>query len=230
MNLPVKILIDRAGIVGDDGETHHGVFDISMLRNVPNFVFLAPSNGSELRDMIYFAWKYDKGPVAIRYPRGAVEVPCVDVGNPEEFVPGKMKIISRGDKLAVFALGDMVNTALELNTILEKNSYSATIVNLMSIKPLDIEGITRIISESEYYITLENGVIGGGVGEYIYSNLPESLASRRLFSGGFPDKFVTHGKSEELFREHGIDPEGLYQKIAEVLESGKSAEKINAVS
>ena len=230
MNLPVKILIDRAGIVGDDGETHHGVFDISMLRNVPNFVFLAPSNGSELRDMIYFAWKYDKGPVAIRYPRGAVEVPCVDVGRPEEFVPGKIKVLTRGRKLTVFALGDMVNAALELNKILEKNNYSATIVNLMSIKPLDIEGITHIISESEYYITLENGVIGGGVGEYIHANLPENLASRRLFSGGFPDRFVTHGKSEELFREYGIDPEGLYQRISEILESGKAAGKINAVS
>jgi len=230
MNLPVKILIDRAGIVGDDGETHHGVFDISMIRNIPNFILLAPSNGAELRDMIYFAWKYDKGPVAIRYPRGSVEVPCVDVERPDEFLPGKVKILSKGGMFAVFALGDMVKTAFELKKILEKNNYSATIVNLMSIKPLDIAGITRIISESEYYITLENGVIDGGIGEYIYANLPDTLASRRLFSGGFPDRFITHGKSDDLFREYRIDPEGLYKRIEEILASKKSLKKINAVS
>lgn len=230
MNLPVKFLIDRAGIVGDDGETHHGVFDIAMFRNIPNFIFLAPSNGSELRDMIYFAWKYNSGPVAIRYPRGAVEVPCVDVKNPDEFVPGKIKVLTSGGRIAVFALGDMVNTAVELAKLLEKSDYPATVINIMSIKPLDMNGISDIINESDYYITLENGVINGGVGEYIYSSLPSHLAMRRLFSGGFPDRFITHGKAEQLFCESNIDAKGLYNRICDLLRVENCEKRINAVS
>ncbi len=230
MNLPVKLLIDRAGIVGDDGETHHGVFDIAMFRSIPNFIFLAPSNGAELRDMIYFAWKYNKGPVAIRYPRGAVEVPCIDVENPLEFEPGKIKVLTHGLDLAIIAVGDMVNTALKLNSMLESKGYSATVVNLLTIKPVDMQRISDVIRDVEFFITLENGMIDGGIGEYIYSNLDSELSNRRLFTGGFPDEFVTHGKADLLFRDHGIDPDELYKRIMPALLNKKVLKKIDAVS
>jgi len=230
MNLPVKFLIDRAGIVGEDGETHHGVFDLAMLRSIPNFIFLAPSNGAELRDMIYYAWKYESGPIAIRYPRGAVEIPCVDVENPSEFVPGKIKVMSRGSDIAIIAAGDMVNTAVKVKSILESNGYNASVVNLLTVKPLDIHGLTDVIKESEFFITLENGVIDGGIGEFIYSNLGSELACRRLFSGGFPDTFVTHGKSDQLFSDYGIAPDELYKRIIDGFSKKKSVKRIDAVS
>lgn len=230
MNLPVKFLIDRAGIVGEDGETHHGVFDVAMIRSIPNFIFLAPSNGAELRDMICFAWKYNRGPVAIRYPRGTVEVPCVDVENPADFIPGKIKVLAHGSDLAIIAVGDMVNTALELNRMLGSNGYNVSIVNLLTIKPVDMQGIADVIKGTEFFITLENGIIDGGIGEYIYANLDPELSCRRLFSGGFPDEFVTHGKANQLYRDYGIDPDELYKRITAAIPDKKVLKKIDAVS
>jgi 1-deoxy-D-xylulose-5-phosphate synthase len=213
MKLPVKFLIDRAGIVGDDGETHHGLFDISMIRNIPEFEFYAPSNGEELRDLIYYAWKHNSGPVAIRYPRGSSNTEKLNVNKNEEFIPGKIRILTKGKDAAVFALGDMVQVALEAETVLKKRGISITVVNILSINPLDVSGIEKVIKSCGGFITLENGFIAGGVGEYIYSAIDPSLCSKRLFSGGFPARFITHGTAAELFRENLLDPESLAGKI-----------------
>ncbi len=171
MNLPVRFLIDRAGIVGDDGETHHGLFDISMFRNVPNIEFYAPSNGEELRDMLYYAWMKNDGPVAIRYPRGSSGSVDLNVNEYNEFKPGKFKILKKGDDVAIIAAGDMVNVALETANLIKKKGVNATVVNLLTIKPLDVKGLSKVIEKCGCYITLENGYAGGGVGEYIYSLL-----------------------------------------------------------
>jgi 1-deoxy-D-xylulose-5-phosphate synthase len=213
MKLPVRLLIDRAGVVGDDGETHHGLFDISMIRNIPDFQFFAPSNGEELRDMIYYAWKNSPGPTAIRYPRGSSGPGKINVKVYSEFKPGRIKILKKGKDIAIFALGDMVATALDTGSILKKERLEATVVNLISIKPLDINGIERVIRGCRKFITLENGFINGGVGEYIYSNIDPSLCSRRLFAAGFPEKFIKHGNVNELFREYGLNPQTLSDSI-----------------
>jgi 1-deoxy-D-xylulose-5-phosphate synthase len=140
MNLPVRFLIDRAGVVGDDGETHHGLFDISMFRIVPNIEFFAPSNGEELRDLLYYAWKKNDGPVAIRYPRGSSGVSGLDVNVYNEFKPGKIKVLTKGADVAIIAVGDMVGIALETASLLKKQGIGATVVNLLSVMPLDIKG------------------------------------------------------------------------------------------
>ncbi len=217
MKLPVRILIDRAGVVGDDGETHHGLFDISMIRNIPEFEFFAPSNGEELRDMIYYAWKHSTGPMAIRYPRGTSHTDGLNVRENGEFVPGRIKILTKGNDAAIFALGDMVQVALDTEKILRKKGFSVTVVNILSIKPLDIAGIERVIKRCGGFITVENGFSAGGVGEYIYSSINPSLCVRCLFRAGFPQKFVSHGTTSELFRENGLDPISLAERIVKVL-------------
>lgn len=221
MNLPVRILVDRAGIVGSDGETHHGLFDIALLKCVPNMMMLAPSNGAELRDMIYFAAGYDKGPLAIRYPRGSVSEEQINIGEHREFKPGRIELLKKGRDLAIFAVGDMVKTAAKLADLLQAREVSAAVVNLLSIKPLDIEGIEREISRTRHFITLENGCVTGGAGEYLVSSIKPNLRNRCLFTAGFPDRFITQGSSGELFRLHGLDAESLYARIQPAFKSKK---------
>ncbi len=221
MNLPVRFLIDRAGIVGEDGETHHGLFDISMIRNIPNFQLFAPSNGGELRDMIYYAWKHDSGPVAIRYPRGTASSEQLDVKAQGVFVPGKIKILTKGSDLAILAAGDMVATASALAALLKKRGIGSTVVNVLSIKPLDVKGIGKVIDGCAGFITLENAYVSGGLGEYIYSQIDPSLCAKRIALAGFPDCFITHGTSAEIFEDHGLDVESLADMVFPYLKKGK---------
>jgi 1-deoxy-D-xylulose-5-phosphate synthase len=228
MNLPVRILIDRAGIVGDDGETHHGLFDISLIKNIPNFIFLAPSNGTELRDMIYFASSYDSGPVAIRYPRGYAGNDKLDFGTHNIFEPGRAIILSEGRDIAILALGEMLETAKKLQVKLSGENIECTVVNLQSIKPLDIRCIEYAVEGSEFFITIENGAISGGVGEYILSSIKRPLKNRCLFHAGFPDQFITHGRTDELFKKYGIDADSLFRKIMDSITSLRLNNKFTA--
>jgi len=221
MNLPVRFLIDRAGIVGDDGETHHGLFDISMIKNIPGFEFYAPSTGKELRDLIYYARDHSSGPIAIRYPRGTSHTENLNVDEYEPFIPGKVKVLTQGDDIAILALGDMVQVALEIEAILKNKGYEATVVNILSIKPLDISGIENIIRNSNYFIILENSYSSGGIGEYIYSNIDPTLCIKKIFNGGFPEKFITHGTFDELLKENFIDAKSISEMIIDSLQSEK---------
>ena len=213
MNLPVRVLIDRAGIVGADGETHHGVFDIAMIKNIPNFMFLAPSSGEELRDMIHFAATYDKGPIAIRYPRGKTLSEKFDFGKAAPFIPGKIKRLTKGNDLAILALGDMVSFAMEVRAILKNNNIETSVINLLSIKPIDVKGIEGVLEKSKYFITLENGILSGGIGEHILSIINHSLCEKHLFTGAFPDEFIPHGSNVELFKQYGLDPASLSERV-----------------
>ncbi len=212
MNLPVKILIDRSGIVGDDGETHHGLFDIAIVRNIPNVIVLAPSSGEELRDMIKYAADYTEGPIAIRYPRGRIGGD-IDLEHFNDFTPGRIKRVAPGKDVAIFTLGDMVSLALETRDILGKKGISASVINLLTLKPLDMKGIIRAIRGARYFMTLENGYISGGIGEKIAAEIPAELRTSFLFAGGFPDEFIHHGKNTMLFKQYGIDPESLVKRI-----------------
>ncbi len=218
MNLQIKLLIDRSGIVGDDGETHHGIFDISIIKNIPNFIILAPSTGDELRDMLYFASQYNEGPVAIRYPRGRSELKKQKKGAFHEIRFGKAKTVARGNDLVIFAIGDMIEIALEVRKILKKKSISVSVVNLMFIKPLDIKLIENAVKRTEGFLTMENGIISGGVGEYIVSNIKPHLKSKLLFNVGFPDESIKHGSTGQLFRYYSLDAGSVSERILKAIE------------
>lgn len=225
MNLPIKLLIDRAGIVGEDGETHHGLYDISIIKNIPNFIFLAPSDGAELRDMLYFSLQYSSGPVAIRYPRGYANIDKLNFNDYNYFEPGKSKILKDGEDLSILALGDMVKIALQLHNMLQKKGIMSSVVNLLSIKPLDVECIESVIDKSDSFITMENGSITGGIGEYILSNIDKNLRRKLLFHIGFPDEFIEHGRVSELFKKYNIDAESLYIRLLNILKRKEVSEE-----
>jgi 1-deoxy-D-xylulose-5-phosphate synthase len=213
MNMPIRLLIDRAGVVGQDGETHHGLFDIAIIRNIPNFMLLAPSTGEELRDMIYFAARHDEGPVAIRYPRGGVDSENFSFEEGTRFVPGKIKKLTAGRDLAVFTFGDMVPVARRVRDLLLARGIGTAIVNLLTIKPLDVRGVERVLNGVKYAITLENGVIDGGAGESLLASVKGELSKKVLFRAGFPDRFIPHGSNAELYKMYGIDADSLARRL-----------------
>jgi len=224
MNLPVKLLIDRAGIVGDDGETHHGLFDIGIIRSIPNFVLLSPTNGNELKDMIYYAASYNNGPVAIRYPRGG------DDKYEHSMPKGLLKIPqlkayykSQRPMIALFAAGDMLSMAVEIHKKLHAYNIKSSVYSILSIKPLPVKQIEFIMNTIPYYIVLENSYANGGIAEYINSQLDRSMRHKNLFNVAFPDSFITHGKVSELLRYYELDSDTITHKIISMINTEKNS-------
>ncbi len=209
-NLPVVMCLDRAGLVGDDGYTHHGVFDYAYLRSIPNMTCMAASNENELRFMLKTALEYE-GPVSIRYPRGAGL--GVELQHPLTTLPiGKAEVRRDGEELCFWAIGSMVDIAERAAAILQQCGISAGVVNMRFAKPLDKELLLKHAATYRCIVTLEEGVLSGGVGSGILELLnTEGLlgTSCRVLTLGIPDSFIVHGDKEILLREIGLDAESV---------------------
>jgi 1-deoxy-D-xylulose-5-phosphate synthase len=207
-NLPVVFAMDRAGIVGEDGPTHHGVFDIAFTRNLPNLVAMAPSNEDELADMLFTALKIGV-PCAIRYPRA--KGAGVNVKEFPEFIQvGRGKVVKQGTDLAIIALGSMVEAALKASDILLATGVSAAVMNPRFVKPLDRELIVNLARSIGKLLIIEEGVLAGGFGSAILELLgDEGLTNVKVVRMGIPDEFVDHGTREELLSDYGLTPEGI---------------------
>ena len=213
-NLPVVFAIDRAGIVGADGETHQGVFDIAYLSHIPNMTLLSPKNKWELEDMLAFAVEF-KNPIAIRYPRGTASEQFQE--HRQKIVYGKSEIIQKGHKVALLAEGHMLAFAVQAAELLkQKNDITAHIVNMRFLKPLDEQMLKEITQHCKCIVTIEDGLIQGGFGskvlEYYNENNVNDVKIIRL---GFPDKFIEQGTTEELYQLYGLDGQGIYNNIIE---------------
>lgn len=204
-NAPVVFCLDRAGLVGDDGPTHHGVFDISYLRHIPGMVCMAPKDENELRHMLYSALAYNC-PVSIRYPRGAgLGVP---VSEPLQELPlGKAEILQQGKGITLLALGSMVDVAVQVAAQLkERTGVQATVINARFAKPLDAETILAQAKAGDAIVTMEEHALAGGFGSAVLELLSENgLNTGRVLRIGIPDEFVTHGKTEQLKLDLGLD-------------------------
>ena len=205
--LPVIFAIDRAGIVGEDGPTHHGLFDISYLRHIPNLVFMSPKDGAELKQMLEFAIKY-QGPSAIRYPRGKVPD---DLITGSEVTMGYGEILRDGTDIALIATGSCVIPALNAAIKLEKDGIKAAVVNARFIKPLDKELILSIASRISKIVTIEEGCLQGGFGSSILECLNDSGIAAKVRRLGIPDRFVEQGHPDRLRAKYGLDEEGIYR-------------------
>jgi 1-deoxy-D-xylulose-5-phosphate synthase len=215
--LPVVFCLDRAGLVGADGATHHGAFDISYLRLVPNLIIMAPANADELTDMMKLAASYKKGPVAIRYPRGTALYP-IKKSNPVEL--GKFDVTSPGKKVALIAIGAAFNDMEIVHELLKKDFAEENfyLINARFIKPLDEELLNKIKKDVKSIFTLEDNSIIGGFGSAIqefYSN-----SDMKVYTFGLPDKFIAHGKNDELKKEIKLKSEQVYKSIKKILASG----------
>lgn len=201
-NLPVVFALDRAGIVGQDGATHHGLFDISYLRHIPNMVIAAPKDEAELRQMLYSATRYGR-PTTVRYPRG--NCTGVDMGGPLKEIPmGKAEPLRNGADVCILALGTMVYPALEAAQALAKAGIKAGVVNARFAKPLDEDCILKAAASSGAIITAEENALAGGFGSAVLELLEAKGVRVPLKMIGAPDEFIGHGTQEELRAKHGL--------------------------
>lgn len=217
-NLPVRFCIDRAGLVGEDGPTHHGVFDITYLRLIPQMTILAPKDGTEFAQMLYFAASWDKGPIAIRYPRGTV--PEAEISYPlPEFKELTWETLKEGENLLFLACGSMVSVGRKLaDSLYEKCKISSSLVNCRVIKPLDEKMLSGLLRKFNRVVTLEENVLTGGFGsailEYLEDNHLAGISVKRI---GLPDSFVTHGDRKSLLKKVGLDDEAILKKVESFL-------------
>ena len=206
--LPVVFAVDRAGLVGSDGETHQGIFDIAYLRSMPNMTVMAPKNAWELRQMMLFALEQNT-PTAIRYSRGAAWEGLQD--HQQEITMGKAEWICEGQEIALLAVGNMVETAMWVREHLKAEGQKVSVVNMRFVKPIDEEVLQKIKERHSKVVTLEEGVFNGGFGEAVaawYEGTP-----MRVLNIALPDQFIEHGSVTELKKKYGLDPESITQKI-----------------
>lgn len=214
-NLPVTLCLDRAGLVGADGATHHGAFDLSYLRTMPGMVVMAPKDENELRHMLYTAVNYE-GPAAVRYPRGeGIGVPLDSDFNELEI--GKAEVIRDGGSIAILAVGTMVSAACKTAELLLKRGINCTVVNMRFIKPLDKECILQMADKMEAIVTMEENVLNGGFGSAVVELLADEGRSMPVLRFGIPDEFIEQGTQSELREQCGLTPEQMSEKINDML-------------
>ena len=208
-NAHVIFAIDRAGIVGADGETHHGIFDLSFLSHIPNLTIMAPKDGNELKQMLNFAVYEMNGPVAIRYPRGNIEDSFF---TDEDISLGKAEVLKVGTDISIIALGKTVKTALDVSKILACKNVSAEVINARFLKPLDSITILSSIRKTKRVITIEDNVIDGGLATAI----KDLVADEKDVTGdyfAYPDEFIIHGSCDEIERIYGMDAESISKQV-----------------
>ena len=216
--LPVVLAMDRAGLVGDDGPTHHGAFDIAYLRCLPNITLMAPRDEAMLVHMLHTALRHDGGPVGLRYPRGeAVGVPLPD--EPVALAIGTGEILREGERVAIVGYGTGVGKALGAADLLADGGLDVTVADARFAKPLDTGLLAQLAAEHELLVTVEEGVLAGGFGTGVWETLSDGGLAPRILRVGLPDRYVTHGAPKLLHSEVGYTSERIAQRIeAAVLE------------
>lgn len=209
-NLPVVFAIDRAGLVGSDGETHQGAFDLSYLSSIPNMHIMAPKNKWELSDMLKFSVKFD-GPMAIRYPRGAAYDGLEEFRAPIVF--GKGEVIYREEETALLAVGSMVETGEKVRDILKEAGMKVTLVNARFVKPVDEELLRDLAKDHSLLVTMEENVESGGFGEKVRAFIDEERLKTEVLTIAIPDKFIAHGNVDILKKKIGLDAESIAERI-----------------
>ena len=226
-NLPVRLCMDRAGLSGDDGPTHHGLFDIGYMRLIPNWVIMQPKDEDEFVDMLWTMANYDDGPSAVRYPRGA-GMGVTPKEKPELLEIGKAEVVEDGKDVALFGLGAMLEVALEAKASLEAKGHSVALINPRWIKPLDAECIERFAKKCRVICTLEDHVLHNGFGCAIIEHLHDAGVTTPVERIGWPDEFIEHGKVSILREKHGLTADNCVAKVMRHLPEGAAAKTSKA--
>jgi 1-deoxy-D-xylulose-5-phosphate synthase len=212
--------MDRAGLVGDDGPTHHGAFDIPYMRCLPNITLMAPRDEAMLVDMLHTAVLFDDGPIALRYPRGAAEGVPIPT-KPRAVEIGRGEVLQEGERVALVGYGFGVSVARRAAELLEQHDLAVTVADARFAKPLDAELVASLAAEHELIVTIEDGVVQGGFGSAVAELMMDSDLARetRLLRVGLPDRFVTHGKPALLHAEVGLTPEAVVERVLEAVDA-----------
>jgi 1-deoxy-D-xylulose-5-phosphate synthase len=215
-NLPVVFCLDRGGLVGDDGPTHHGVFDLAFMRSIPNMIVSAPMNEEELRNLMYTAQLKNHGPFSIRYPRGRGMM--ADWKKPFREIPvGKGRLIRKGTDIAILSIGTAGNLAAEAINRLEDSGISIAHYDMRFVKPLDEDLLHKVFKRFRQVITVEDGSLAGGFGSAVLEFMADHAYQCQVKRLGVPDRFIEHGTQAELYRECGFDAEGIVNAITSLV-------------
>jgi 1-deoxy-D-xylulose-5-phosphate synthase len=216
-NLQVVFCLDRAGFAGADGPTHHGAYDISYFRCIPNLVVSSPMDEEELRNLMYTATKFE-GPFSIRYPRG--QGVMVDWRTPMREIPiGQGRIIREGEDIAILTIGHIGNYAVTACDMLEKEGFNPAHYDMRFVKPLDEAMLHEVFGKFKKVVTVEDGCLMGGFGSAVLEWMVDSGYQAQVKRLGIPDRIVEHGEQIELHRECGFDPEGIANAVKQMAES-----------
>jgi 1-deoxy-D-xylulose-5-phosphate synthase len=210
--LNVVFCLDRGGLVGDDGATHHGVFDLAYMRNIPNMIVAAPMDELDLRNMLYTAQLKENGPFSIRYPRGR----GVTAEWKKEFTEieiGKGRVLREGDDIAILTIGNAGILASEAIEKLEKENFSIAHYDMRFVKPVDEDLLHKVFKKFDHVITIEDGVLKGGFGSSVIEFMCDNTYTSTVKRLGIPDKFVDQGSPQELYKECGFDPDSIVKEI-----------------
>lgn len=215
-NLPVVICMDRAGLVGNDGPTHHGVFDLGYLSTVPNIVVAAPKDGNELRSMLHYTADHElSGPVAIRYPRGNIPTPIEEIVKPIQW--GKWESTELYNDVVILAVGTMFYECERAIEILNDQDLSCSLINARFVKPFDYEKLSKILKTAKIIVTVEENSLRGGFGQAVADYLLSNEYKGKFKAFGIPDRFITHGNRDLLLKEVRLDAEGIAEQILDLL-------------
>lgn len=213
----VVFAVDRGGIVGNDGETHQGIFDISYLSSIPGLMVMAPKNGKELEDMLEYAINQYDGPVAIRYPRGSAYEEMEEYSS--EIEAGKAEVIYKEEKVLMLALGSMVSAGKEVHDILKNDGIPSSLVNMRFAKPVDTGLIDEMLESHDIIVTMEENSISGGISQHIAAYMQwKGYTGKKCISAALPDKYIEHGAPELLKDIYGLKPDKIADKIRGLLE------------
>ena len=224
--LHVVFILDRAGLVGADGPTHHGTFDLAYLRIIPGMVIMAPKDEAELRNMVYTAVEHCEGPVAVRYPRGSALGVKLEPGFRKVEI-GKAEKLTDGEDLAILAIGSMVHYAEKAVATLKENSISGELINMRFVKPLDTKLLDEIALRHERIVTIEENNLPGGFGSAVIEYFNDKNYKNDILRIGIPDAFIDHGTQAELHKQISIDPQGIVSQITSFFKNTKPTEKVN---
>jgi len=217
--LPVVFALDRAGLVGADGPTHHGTLDLTYLRCVPGMVVSAPRDGNELRDLLWTGLHHDAGPFALRYPRGNVPEGFDATRAPRVLPIGAWEVLAEGRDVALLAVGPMVRVAQEAAERLAEDGISATVVNCRFVKPMDVEILRKVRERCPALVTIEENALSGGFGDGVLDELERmDLSREKVIRLGLPDRFVTHGSRDRLLEGVGLTASGIVDALSGVLD------------
>ncbi|CDI49707.1 1-deoxy-D-xylulose-5-phosphate synthase [Clostridium tetani] len=212
-NLPVVFAIDRAGLVGEDGETHQGVFDMSYLSHMPNMTIMAPKCVEELEFMLNWALSQES-PIAIRYPKGESKLNLKPITN---FQKGKWELLENKGKVSIIATGRMVEKAFNVKETLKGQNIDIGLINATFVKPIDKEMLDKLIDEEKTIITLEDNVILGGFGNSVLNYVRDTNSNIKVVNLGFKDEFIPHGKVDDLFKMYGLDEEAILKEVMKLM-------------
>ncbi|HEC43804.1 MAG TPA: 1-deoxy-D-xylulose-5-phosphate synthase [Bacteroides sp.] len=211
-NLPVVFCLDRGGLVGDDGPTHHGVYDLTFMRSIPNMIVSAPMNEEELRNLMYTAQLRNNGPFSIRYPRGRGVMP--EWKKPFKEIPiGKGRLVKKGTDIAILTIGTAGILAAEAIDLLENSHISAAHYDMRFVKPIDEELLHKVFKQFKHVITVEDGSLTGGFGSAVVEFMCDNTYTSQVKRLGVPDRFIDQGTQEELYKECGFDPESIANTV-----------------